>query len=223
MTLHSRLVYEVGRDIVSGRRVPGETFRLEDIQDTFRVSRTVARDGMHVLEGLGLIRAYRGRGIVVQAVDEWNVLDPALIMLRLDSPERDEQLRELVELRAAIEPTAARLAAVRASAEQRERVVELADEVRAAGEAGDAIAMMEADVQLHGLILEATGNSALRALRTAVETVLRGRAKLGLLPCPPAPLEVDLHASIAAAVRDGDAERAFADAMTLLNAVSETV
>lgn len=220
---HGRVVQELGRAIVSGKLQPDDSVTLDGIQDTFRVSRTVARDGMRVLQSLGLVHSSPRRGLVVQPMTNWNVFDPTLIMLRLDSPERDRQLRSLTELRRAVEPTAAMLAAVRASQDQRRELVELTHSIRAAGEAGNATAMMEFDVQYHELLLTASQNEMLQALKTAITSVLRGRAVLGLLPCPPAAIEVDLHDSIADAVRMGAPEQAMNDMTELLREVATSV
>src|SRR5690606_30350758 len=178
--------------IVSGRLTAGSALTLEKLQEQFGVSRTVARDSIHILESMRLVKAVRRHGILVQPASSWNVFDPKVIELKLRSPDRDSQLRTMSELRSGIEPLAAGLAADHATPDQRSHLVELSGTIRRAGEAGDAERMMAADVDYHTLILEASGNSMLQGLTEIVNAVLHARAELGVLPCPPAESEMVL-------------------------------
>ena len=82
----------LGRRITSGDAPAGTPLTLESIGSEFGVSRTVAREVMRLLEGLGLVRSKRRVGLVVLGIEEWNVLDPRVIRWRLEGPGRDPQL-----------------------------------------------------------------------------------------------------------------------------------
>lgn len=217
--LHDGIVEEIGMTIVSGRLAPGSALTLEKLQEQFGVSRTVARDSIHILESMRLVKAVRRHGILVQPASSWNVFDPKVIELKLRSPDRDSQLRTMSELRSGIEPLAAGLAADNATSEQRDRLQELAAAIRRAGESGDAVQMMAADVDYHTLILEASGNPMLQGLTEIVNAVLQGRAELGVLPCPPAESEMVLHEQIAGQIRDGDGVGAQLSSLALLREI----
>ena len=104
----------LGHEICDGLIATGATFTTESIQTRFEVSRSVVREALHALEALGLISAKRRVGVRVLPESHWNGFDLQVIRWRLAGRGRIAQLRSLTELRGAIEPAAARLAAVRA-------------------------------------------------------------------------------------------------------------
>src|SRR6478609_5286215 len=186
--LHTTVLDTLGRRITSGDVATGTPLTLDGIGTEFRVSRTVAREVMRLLEGLGLLRSKRRVGIVVLGIDAWNVLDPRVIRWRLEGPGRDAQLRTLTELRHAVEPLAAASAA----------------RMRMLGEAGDLEEFLGLDVRMHELLLRSSGNEMFGAMADAVAAVLSGRTHLGLMPPSPVPEALDQHEAVARAVADGD-------------------
>ncbi|ARU51039.1 GntR family transcriptional regulator [Cellulosimicrobium cellulans] len=202
--LHTTVLDALGRRITSGDVAPGAPLTLESIGSEFGVSRTVAREVMRLLEGLGLVRSRRRVGLVVLGIDEWNVLDPRVIRWRLEGPGRDPQLRTLTELRHAVEPLAAAGAAVHATDDERAELVAAAARMRMLGEAGDLEEFLALDVRFHELLLRASGNEMFGALAGVVAAVLSGRTHLGLMPASPVPEALDQHEAVARAVADGD-------------------
>lgn len=221
--LHASVLDTLGARITSGELAEGDVLTLEGIQESFGVSRTVARETMRLLESKGLVASRRRVGITVQPRASWQVYDPRVIWWRLAGPGRDEQLRSLTELRIAVEPLAAGRAARTASAQQRGRVLELAAALRAQGEAGDLEAFLESDIAFHTLLLESCGNEMFGALTEVVAVVLRGRTTLGLMPHKPVPEALDLHEEVARAVADGRAEDAETAMRTLLAEVRQAM
>ncbi len=195
------IVDEIGLAIVSGEIVPGDAFTLASITDRFNVSRTVAREMMRSLEDLSLVEARPRIGITVLPATSWNVFSPRVVAWRLQC-QQGAQLRSLTELRAAIEPSAAYHAAVRATPGQRSRLVELAAELRRLGEAGhgDGDDFLRADIEFHSLLLESSGNEMFAALGDTVGEILIGRTSLGLQPGHPEPEALARHEAVAAAV-----------------------
>lgn len=122
-------------DIVAGTLPAGTTFTLNDLEKRFNVSRTVAREAMRALEQLGLVVSSRRVGITVRQRSEWSALSQPVITWRLacESEARD-QLRTLTELRSAVEPVAARLAARHALHTERSRLLQLATDLHRLGE-----------------------------------------------------------------------------------------
>jgi DNA-binding FadR family transcriptional regulator len=202
----------LGREITDGTLPTGHALTLDGIQERFGVSRTVARETMRLLESKGLVVSRRRVGITVRPAAAWHVYDPLVIWWRLAGPGRDSQLRSLTELRIAVEPLAAAAAARYATPEQRERLVGLAERMRVLGEAGRLGPFMDLDVELHALLLTASGNEMFAALTDVVEAVLRGRTQLGLMPHHPVPDALALHQRVAAAVAAGR-DRIAEDAM----------
>ncbi|MFE6233666.1 FadR/GntR family transcriptional regulator [Cellulosimicrobium sp. NPDC057862] len=202
--LHTTVLDALGRRITSGGVSPGAPLTLESIGSEFGVSRTVAREVMRLLEGLGLVRSRRRVGLVVLGIEEWNVLDPRVIRWRLEGPGRDPQLRTLTELRHAVEPLAAAGAARFATDDERAELVAAAARMRMLGEAGDLEEFLALDVRFHELLLRASGNEMFGALAGVVAAVLSGRTHLGLMPASPVPEALDQHEAVARAVADGD-------------------
>ena len=202
--LHTTVLDTLGRRITSGDVATGTPLTLDGIGTEFGVSRTVAREVMRLLEGLGLVRSKRRVGIVVLGIDAWNVLDPRVIRWRLEGPGRDAQLRTLTELRHAVEPLAAAGAAQHASREVRDELVAIAARMRMLGEAGDLEEFLGLDVRMHELLLRSSGNEMFGAMADAVAAVLSGRTHLGLMPPSPVPEALDQHEAVARAVADGD-------------------
>lgn len=194
----------LGREITSGALAPGSTMRLDDVESRFGVSRTLARDAVKELEGLGLIVSRRRVGLQIQEPAQWRVYDPKVIAWRVASDRREAQLTSLTELRVGIEPAAATLAATRRTGEQADRLLDLAAELDTAGRAHDDDAYLRADVAFHGLILEATRNEFFVALVPSVHAALTSRTREGLMP-PSAVVEsFELHRAVAEAIERRD-------------------
>jgi DNA-binding FadR family transcriptional regulator len=208
--LHGDAVDRLGTAIASGELRPGHVLTLAEVARDLGVSRTVAREAVRVLEAMGMVESRRRVGLTITAPERWEALDPQLIRWRLAGPGRASQLVALTELRAAIEPLAARLAASRATPEQRAELTRLAARLCALGEArrGSEPEYLETDSAFHRLLLEASGNPMLAALTDAVAEVLAGRTALGLSPSSPVPDALDDHEATAGAVARGDADTA---------------
>lgn len=208
--LHEGVLDRLGGAIADGDLPPGHVLTLADLERQHGVSRTVAREVVRVLEAMGMVEARRRVGLTITPPERWHALDVRLIRWRLAGPGRADQLVALTELRAAIEPVAARLAASHASAEQRERLRHLAAHLRALGEAGrgEDEEYLRTDIAFHRLLLDASRNPMLAALQDPVGEVLAGRTTLGLSPSSPEPGALDDHDATAAAILGGDADAA---------------
>lgn len=212
-TLHHGVLEHLGMAIVTGDHPPGSVWTLDRLCVDYAVSRTIAREVVQVLQSMGLVESRRRTGVTVQPSDRWNVFNPAVIRWRLAGPERTSQLRQLTELRAAIEPPAAASAATRAGTRQRQRLVELAELLETTGRRGDLEEFLTHDVEFHRLLLESSGNDMLAGLSEVVEAVLRGRTHHHLMPPHPKPEARRLHSVVADAVAGDEPEVAQA-AMT---------
>ncbi|MCX6407498.1 MAG: FCD domain-containing protein [Propionibacteriales bacterium] len=207
-TAHEEVLADLGPRIVDGLLAPGEALTLDAIRADYKVSRTVAREVVQVLASMGLVESRRRTGVTVMPEERWDHYAPSVIRWRLAGPGRGRLLHQLAQLRAAVEPTSASLAAAHATPEVRRRLLRLADELERTGAAGDLQAFLELDVTFHRLLLDGTGNPMFRALGEVVEEVLRGRTDHDLMPAEPAPEARRLHAEVARAVAAGEAEAA---------------
>jgi DNA-binding FadR family transcriptional regulator len=202
--LHNTVLERIGIEIAQGARPPGSVITLAQLEDEIGVSRTVIREVVRTLESMGMVESRRRIGVTVLPVTAWSVLDPQLIRWRLKGAERLAQLHRLTEMRLALEPTAARLAAAKATAEVGIDLLQLASRLRILGEAGRGHEQpyLEADIAFHALLLAASGNDMIASLHGIVTEVLEGRTDLGLTPAHPAPVSFDNHEGVARAIID---------------------
>lgn len=202
--LHRRVADSLGRRIAGNELPAGSVVNLAGIEHEYGVSRTVAREAMRLLESLGMVEARRRVGLIVAEARHWRVLSPLVIEWRLAGPGRDSQLRALLDLRVAVEPTAARGAAIHATTEEREQLLELAKRLHEMGHQGlgQTDEYLATDVQFHQTMLRASGNEMLAALDQVVEAVMVGRTRLGLSPVMPVAEVLDHHVTTARAIRE---------------------
>lgn len=209
--LHNSLLTALGTAIVSGVYPPGQVITLDSVSAEHKMSRSVAREAIRVLESMGMIESRRRVGITIQPSQKWNVFDPRLIRWRLESGDRAAQLLSLSELRKGFEPAAAALAARRADAHQCRTMAAAVSDMVVHGRSGNLEAYLIADKTFHRTLLEASGNEMFRALDGVVSEVLSGRTHHGMMPDTPNPVAIELHDEVARAIRMKDesaAERA---------------
>lgn len=206
--LHYGIAKQLGIEIIDGIWPPDEARTLEEIQEAFGVSRTVAREVSRHLEQMGMVQIRRRIGLNPLPMPHWNVLNPQVIDWRLHSSQREHQIRALTQLRLAVEPMAAHATAHLASIHTRALLLPLAAEMRRTGEAGDLVEFMKLDIDFHTLILKESGNELFAALGDVVSVVLQGRTELGLMPERPKPEALAAHEAVAEAVFRGDGEGA---------------
>lgn len=207
---HGPLLEDLGARIVSGELAPGTVLTLAGLETRYLVSRTVIREAVRVLEAMGMLRSRRRVGVTVQPAAQWSALNTRLIGWQLAGPARDRELVAVTELRVAIEPVAARLSALRATDDERSRLVGFAQRLEQLGAdgRGDSSEYLEADVAFHDLILTSSGNLMLAAVRDPIAAVIRGRSDAGLTPGVPHAEALHNHVQTAAAIARGDAEAA---------------
>jgi GntR family galactonate operon transcriptional repressor len=203
--LGAEVAARIGRRVVAGELAPGATLPTEaELCASFGVSRTTIRDALKRLQGKGLVAGATRAGTWVLPTSRWSQFDGDILAWRLGEGLDCGLLRELYEMRSALEPEACRRAAEHASDEDNERI----------GRAFAAITalrtqpaeLIEADLAFHLAIVDATHNRFFIAMGPALRTALRVSFSL-LQGRPDLPVEeLDLHGTIARAiaVRDGE-------------------
>ncbi|NYT41934.1 FadR family transcriptional regulator [Sphingomonas sp. R-74633] len=110
-TLAFALLDTVGRALIDGayRNKPFPTDH--ELTKQYGVSRSVTREAVKMLSAKGLIASRPRLGNFVLPFESWNLFDPDVLRWLADSSQPTALLRKLHELRAALEPQAAALAA----------------------------------------------------------------------------------------------------------------
>ncbi|MHC6593705.1 FadR/GntR family transcriptional regulator [Arthrobacter sp. C152] len=207
-SLHHRAIDNLGTRIISGELPAGHIMLAEQLEDELNVSRSVVREAVRVLQSLGLVETTKRVGIRVLPPSRWNPFDPQVIRWRLASDSRGAQLRSLAELRAAVEPAAAELAARNAPAPLRLELVDVARAMREAGNNGESARFLELDIRFHSLLLSGSGNEMFANLMGQVAETLTGRTVHGLMPDHPHQAALQWHVDVAEAIARGDAAAA---------------
>lgn len=206
------MLERIGRAIVTGAYGDSAFPTEASLATEFGVSRSVVREAVKMLCAKGLLTARPRKGTTIQPARFWNLFDPDVLRWLLERKFSLELLRQFTELRIAIEPTAASLAA-------RTRDAEGLAGIKAgyarmvAAEAGDDDTLA-ADIAFHVAILESCGNPFYRQFRDLVETALRTSIRftnrfVGRTA------DLDQHRAVLEAIERRDAEAA-ATAMAVL-------
>ncbi|MBE9606998.1 FadR family transcriptional regulator [Acetobacteraceae bacterium H6797] len=208
---HAGVARAIGIDIIAGRypegaKLPGEA----ELMPRFGLSRPVLRESVRTLVAKGLLTTRTRVGTVVRERAAWNMFDPDVLAWHLDAGIDERFLSDLAEIRLAVEPRAAALAAQRRSeaalARMRQAVARMEEPAR-----HHAAPFAEADLALHLLIAEASGNAFMISIGAVIEAALRASFRLSA-PSGEAAYGavVAAHRSIVDAIALRDAEKAAA-------------
>ena len=210
-TFQEQVREKLGRDICSGRYRPGEVLPSEtDLCLQFGFSRIVIREAIKSLVAKGMLEVGRRVGTLVLEPNQWNLFDPNVITWRAESADLDPTIsRDLMELRRIVEPAAVRLAATRASDDDRRKLrAAYMAMVRAVAGKGDYV---QADLAFHAIILAACGNQFVRQMQEAMSAILRASFEI-ISDKPGGPAHsLPMHEAVCVAIEKCDpmaAERA---------------
>ncbi|MGN6376761.1 MAG: FadR/GntR family transcriptional regulator [Sphingomonas sp.] len=212
--LHGAIAHKLGTQILSGKYLPGDILPGEvSFAGELNVSRSAYREAIQVLTAKGLIASRPKAGTRVLERDRWNLLDPDVLGWAFTGEPDLEFVRALFELRAVVEPAAARFAALRRDKADLKAMKDALAAMRRhtlTTEAGRA-----ADRDFHNAILQATRNQAIMVLSASIgaavnwTTLFKQRTRA--LPRNPIPD----HQRVYDAIADGDGDAA-AEAMNVL-------
>ncbi len=161
----------LGRAIVTGR-YKSRPFPTEaEIAKTHGVSRSVTREAVKMLTAKGLVSARPRQGTVVQPASAWNLFDTDVLRWTLERKFSVELLRHFNQLRVAIEPEAAALAARYGDAADIQAIRSGLEQMEA-GESG-LTDPLEADIAFHVAIMRASKNPFYAQFQSVVSTALR--------------------------------------------------
>ncbi|PWU20587.1 MAG: FadR family transcriptional regulator [Candidatus Rokuibacteriota bacterium] len=213
--LHGVVVHDIGLRIVQGELRPGEPLPTEDeLSGELSVSRTVLREAVKVLAAKRLVESRPKTGTRVQPRREWNLLDPDVLAWQLEAGPDRRFLEDTLELRALIEPAAARLAAERANEGEISVLEATCGEMLQVGE--DLNAWIEPDLRFHSVLLQASHNELLEHLTEIVGSVLRTLFTFSSRPSGSFARAAPLHLAIVEAINRRDPDAAEAAVLELL-------
>jgi len=170
--LTASIVNDLGRAIVTQTFTTETPFPVEaELCRQYGASRPVLREAVKMLTAKGLLLARKRAGTVVQPEANWNLLDPDVLRWMLERNFSIDLLIDFTDIRLAIEPRSATLAAHSATGAQRRAIVDSINRMFAA-DRGEEDAL-EADIAFHLAVLEASNNRFIRQFTGLTETTLR--------------------------------------------------
>ncbi|WP_432826726.1 GntR family transcriptional regulator [Dactylosporangium sp. CA-092794] len=203
LSMTDRVYALLKEEIIRVDRKPGDLLGEGDLAERFGVSKTPVREALRLLAREGWVRVLPRKGYLIR-------------------PLRLEDVREIFEMRLALEPVLAAQAAATASAESVQRLRGLVDSQANAGSAGEAL---DAARAFHIAVADLVGNGRMsQALFDLLDEVRRLHF---LLPNVESHItsdeEVRAHRRLVVALRAKDAEKS-ADIMRRhLNEVARTL
>jgi DNA-binding FadR family transcriptional regulator len=206
INLTQSLVQKLGSSIVRGDLPAGKSLPIEaELGKKFGASRTVMREAVKILSTKGLIGQRPRVGTYVHTEDKWDLLDAEVLTWILDRHFSHSLVREFLEVRLGIEPAAAALAAVNATAEDKELLREKLEKMK--GAMNGHFDPVAADIAFHATILEISHNRFYHQLTPIVETALRFSIRL-TNKTKGAVADYDAHDKVYRAIRNSNPDAA---------------
>lgn len=185
-SLRDQVVDDLRERIIEGSLAPGHRLVERDLSEELEVSRITIREALQILAAEGLVTINARRGAAVTEFGE-------------------AEVRNLLELRLALETLSARLAAERHTAQEAALLRQVLDEGRTHTRARDSRAASAANLGFHEAIGLASGNPLLvghlEGLRSQLRRLFRMTPQLQSN-------HVDDHNRILDAILDRDPDRA---------------
>ena len=197
-SLTERAYRELEELIVTLQLAPGQILSEVALAQRLGIGRTPVREALQRLAREGLVVILPRRGIIVSEIDV-----------------RDQL--ELLRLRREVERLMARLAAVRANESERRQFHGLAEGMRGSAERNDDIAFMRLDREFNLLLASACRNGHAQRAACAMQSLARRFWYMHYKQVLDLPHCARLHADVAQALGDGDADRAAAATEALMD------
>lgn len=162
----------IGIAIVTGIYSADNPIPIEaELCREYDASRPVLREAVKMLTAKGLLGARPRRGTWVQPEDRWNLLDPDVLGWLLERKYSPALLIEFTEMRLAVEPGAATLAARVAGPEEKSAISHAIERMQAADRGDDD--PLDSDIAFHVAVLRASRNRFYAQLTGFTSTALR--------------------------------------------------
>jgi DNA-binding FadR family transcriptional regulator len=171
--LYEQIVEQIERRILTSDLKVGDQLPPErELAEHFGVSRTVVREAVKALRQKGLVEVQPGRGTFITNGTSQAMRHSLGLMIKIGQA---DGASNLVEVREIFEPEIAALAATRADEEDIAAMLEAVTAMDAALD--DADAFVEADLDFHLALAEATQNALIPTLIDSIVDLLREQRK----------------------------------------------
>jgi DNA-binding FadR family transcriptional regulator len=204
--LHDRVTRSLALQLIEAERrseqlvLPNEAGLCKQLG----VSRSILREAVKVLEDKGLLEVRPRSGTRSKPRSEWRLLDPDVLGWQAETQMDPRLLRDLCEVRLAIEPTASGFAALRATAEEIGFIGSCLEQWESLADTRDPDEAIRLNIQFHEAVVKASHNPLFQQLDKSIRQPLRAALSYtAQLPASPA-LEFEAHRSLFQALQRRD-------------------
>ncbi len=167
--LYEQIVQQIEQRFLNGDLKVGDRLPPErELAEQFRVSRTAVREAVKALRQKGLVEIQPGRGTFITNTASESVRHSLGLLMKIAGIDGSP---DLVEVREIIEPEIAALAAERANQDHIVAMREAIEKMEAALQNPDKY--IEADLDFHLVLAEATQNTLIPTLIDSIVDLLR--------------------------------------------------
>jgi len=162
--LHAQMMHDLGVRIVRGDYPPESLLPTEAaLVEEFGISRSVVREAVKSLAAKGLVESRSRTGLRVRPRETWNLLDFDVLSWCYEVTPLDKFIHDLFAVRWIIEPSAAEMAALNATAADLAAIEAALEAMREASLRidTDPDAAITADLRFHGAVIAACRNELL--------------------------------------------------------------
>ena len=167
---NDHVAVQLEREILSGVYKPGDRLPPErELAEKYQVSRSILREGIRHLSGLGLLRTEPQSGTYVTDYRKEASLEFLIYLLDNNETLDREIFQAVNEFREILEAGCAERAALKGGSEKAAALEAILEEMKE--HRGDPAALAAADYRFHACFVEQTDNLALRILFNACKSV----------------------------------------------------
>jgi len=165
MALVDDAIEKIKAMIIDGRLKPGDRLPREaDLAQQLSISRGSLREAVRALSTMRILNVRQGDGTYVTSLGPDVLLETMSTIIDFH---QDSSILDLFEVRRALEPLAAEMAALRMSGSETQALLKLVDDLDSCPTVGQVLAN---DLEFHNRIARASGNAVLSSL---IESVAR--------------------------------------------------
>jgi DNA-binding FadR family transcriptional regulator len=167
-----RVMEDLGVAIVTGHYSEDNPFPIEAVLcEKYDVSRSVLREAVKMLTAKGLIAARPRHGTWIQPERSWNFLDPDVLRWLLERKLSFQLLAEFTQMRMAVEPVAAAMAAEIAGRNEIAAIMTGINRMVTAEHGDDD--PLTSDIAFHVAVMRASGNRFYAQMCDMIDTAAR--------------------------------------------------
>jgi DNA-binding FadR family transcriptional regulator len=191
--LHAKVTRALALRVIEGERAstpvifPNEAGLCEQLG----VSRSILREAVKVLVDKGMLEVRPRSGTRSRPRGEWNLLDADILAWQSELEPDARFLRDLCEVRLAIEPTAAAFAALRATPEEIAEIRDCLDRREALLKSAKTDQAVDHDLHFQAAVIAASHNRLFQQLNAVIRQPFR--TALGYTARLPAAVALDVE------------------------------